>query len=61
MPVWLQLIATVRPKHACRVCTDGVTQAPAPTALIEGGLPTEGAIQKQTESFKALKLTPAQT
>jgi Transposase and inactivated derivatives len=35
---------TVRPKYACRVCTDGVRQAPAPTALIEGGLPTDGAI-----------------
>ena len=38
------MIVTVRPKYACRACTDGVTQAPAPAALIEGGLPTEGAI-----------------
>lgn len=44
VPAQLRVIATVRPKYACRVCTDGVTQAPAPTALIEGGLPTEGAI-----------------
>ncbi len=35
---------TIRPKYACRTCTDGVTQAPAPPWLIEGGLPTEGAI-----------------
>jgi len=34
----------VRPRYACRACTDGVTQAPAPAALIEGGLPTEGAV-----------------
>ena len=32
-----------RAKYA-RTCTDGVTQAPAPPTLIEGGLPTEGAI-----------------
>jgi len=35
---------TVRPEYACRACTDGVTQAPAPAALIEGGLATEGAM-----------------
>jgi len=34
----------VRPKYACRTCTNGVTQAPTPPWLIEGGLPTEGAI-----------------
>jgi len=38
------VIVTVRPKYACRACTDGVTQAPAPGHLIEGGLPTEGAM-----------------
>ena len=38
------MIVTVRPKYACRACTDGVTQAPAPATLIDGGLPTEGAI-----------------
>ena len=44
VPAQLRVIATVRPKYACRRCTDGVTQAPGPAALIEGGLPTEGAI-----------------
>jgi len=44
VPVQLRVIVTVRPKYACRACTDGVTQAPAPAHLIEGGLPTEGAI-----------------
>ena len=34
------MIVTVQPEYACRACTDGVTQAPAPPALIEGGLPT---------------------
>jgi len=44
VPAQLRVLVTVRPKYACRTCTDGVTQAPAPAALIEGGLPTEGAI-----------------
>ena len=46
VPAQLRLIAALRPKHACRICTDGVTQAPTPAALIEGGLPTEGAIAR---------------
>jgi transposase len=44
VPAQLRVIVTVRPKYACRACTDGVRQASAPAALIEGGLPTEGAI-----------------
>src|SRR6056297_1714368 len=43
VPAQLRVIVTVRPKYACRACTDGVKQAPAPY-VIEGGLPTEGAI-----------------
>ena len=44
VPAQLRVIVTVRPKYACRACTDGVTQAQAPAHLIEGGLPTEGAM-----------------
>ena len=44
VPAPLRVIVTVRPKDACRQCEEGVTQAPAPARLIEGGLPTEGAI-----------------
>jgi transposase len=44
VPARLRVIVTIRPKYACRTCTDGVTQASAPAHLIEGGLPTEGAI-----------------
>ena len=44
VPAQLRVIVTVRPKYACRMCEQGVTQAPAPAHLIEGGLPTEGAI-----------------
>ena len=56
VPAQLRVLVTVRPKYACRACTDGVrqgeplcaigasTMASVPAALIEGGLPTEGAI-----------------
>ncbi len=44
VPAQLRVLVTVRPRYACRTCTDGVIQAPAPAALIEGGLPTEGTI-----------------
>jgi transposase len=37
-------LITRRPKYACRACTDGVHQAPAPPSLVEGGLPTEATI-----------------
>ena len=44
VPAKLRVIVTVRPKYACRHCTDGVIQAPAPARLIERALPTEGTI-----------------
>lgn len=44
VPAQLRVIVTVRPKYACRTCTDGVTQAPARAHLIMGGLPTEASI-----------------
>ncbi|MCA8926532.1 MAG: IS66 family transposase [Alphaproteobacteria bacterium] len=44
VPAQLRVIVTIRPKYACRTCTDGVRQAPARSWLIEGALPTEGAI-----------------
>ena len=44
VPAQCRVIVTIRPKYACRICTDGVTQAATPPWLIEGGLPTEGAI-----------------
>ena len=44
IPAKLKVIVTRRPKYACRCCTDGVVQAPAPSRLIEGGLPTEALI-----------------
>ncbi len=44
VPAQLRVIVTVRPKYACRSCEQGVHQAAAPAHLIEGGLPTEGAL-----------------
>ncbi len=44
VPAKLRVLVTIRPKYACRVCEQGVIQAPAPAHLIEGGLPTEGTI-----------------
>lgn len=41
IPAQFRVIVTRRPKYACRSCTDGVVQAPAPGRLIPGGLPTE--------------------
>ena len=43
-PAQFRVIATVRPKYACRTCADTVVQAPAPAHLIEGALPTEALI-----------------
>ena len=44
VPAKLKVIVTRRPKYACRSCTDGVHQAPAPARLITGGLPTEAFV-----------------
>lgn len=44
VPAQLRVIVTVRPKYACPACKGGVTQAKSPPHLIEGALPTEGAI-----------------
>lgn len=39
-----RVIVTRRPKHACRFCTDGITQAPAPARLIPSGMPIEATV-----------------
>lgn len=44
VPAQFRVIVTRRPKYACRSCTDGVVQAPAPARLIPGGMPTEATI-----------------
>lgn len=44
IPAQFRVIVKRRPKYACRACTDGVTQAPAPARVIHAGLPTEATI-----------------
>ena len=44
IPAQFRVIVTRRPRYACRSCTDGVVQAPAPARLIPGGLPTEATV-----------------
>ena len=44
IPAQFRVIVTRRPKYACRACTDGVTQAPAPARLIPCGMPTEAMV-----------------
>ena len=50
IPARLRVLVTRRPKYACRSCTDGVVQAPAPNRLIPGGLPTEALVAHVLES-----------
>ena len=50
IPSRLRVIVTRRPKYACRSCTDGVVQAPAPHRLIPGGLPTEALVADVLEA-----------
>ena len=44
VPAQFRVLVVRRPKYACRTCTDGVSQAPAPARLIEGGLPTDATV-----------------
>lgn len=44
VPAQFRVLVVRRPKYACRACTDGVVQAPAPVRLIEGGLPTDATV-----------------
>lgn len=44
VPAQFRVIVTVRPKYACPNKDGGVTQAPSPVYLIEGGLPTEAFV-----------------
>ena len=43
-PARFRVIVTVRPRYACPKGRTGVRQAPAPPAIIEGGLPTEAML-----------------
>ena len=40
VPAILRVKRTIRPRYACRACTNGITQAPAPTRFMDGGMAT---------------------
>jgi transposase len=44
IPAQFRVLVTKRPKLACRACPGVVLQAPAPTRLVEGGMPTEATV-----------------
>ncbi|WP_310622411.1 IS66 family transposase [Flexibacterium corallicola] len=44
IPAQFRVIVTRRPKYACRTCEEGITQAPAPSHIVEAGLPTEALL-----------------
>jgi transposase len=44
IPAQFRVMVTRRPKYACRSCSNGVVQAPAPARLIAGGMPTEATV-----------------
>ena len=44
IPAQFRVLLTRRPKLACRACEGVVVQKPAPTRLIEGGIPTEALV-----------------
>jgi transposase len=44
VPAQFRVLVVRRPKYACRSCENVVVQAPAPSRLIEGGLPTEATV-----------------
>jgi transposase len=44
VPAQFRVIVTRRPKYACRACEEIVVQAPAPSRLVEGGIPTEATV-----------------
>lgn len=44
VPAQFRVVVTRRPKYACRSCEEVVVQAPAPSRLIEGGIPTEATV-----------------
>ena len=44
IPVQFRVIVTKRSKLLCRVCAGPAVQVPAPTWLIEGGIPTEALV-----------------
>ena len=44
VPITFRVLVTRRPHYGCRACEGAVVQAPAPSRIVEGGIPTEALI-----------------
>ena len=44
VPTTFRVLVTRRPRYGCRSCESAVVQAPAPSRIVEGGIPTEALI-----------------
>ena len=44
VPAQFRVLLIHRPRYACRACEDTFAQAPAPTRLVKGGLPTDALV-----------------
>ena len=44
VPITFRVLVTRRPRYGCRGCESAVVQAPAPSRIVEGGIPTEALI-----------------
>ena len=44
VPTTFRVLVTRRPRYGCRSCESAIVQAPAPTRIVEGGIPAEALI-----------------
>ena len=44
VPATFRVLVTRRPRYGCRSCESAIVQAPAPSRIVEGGIPTEALI-----------------
>ena len=44
VPATFRVLVTRRPRYGCRTCEGAIVQAPAPSRIVEGGIPTEALI-----------------
>ena len=44
VPTTFRVLVTRRPRYGCRSCESAVVQAPAPSRIVDGGIPTEALI-----------------
>ncbi|MHC2564627.1 transposase [Bradyrhizobium liaoningense] len=59
IPAMLQVLRTVRPKYACRSCTDGVVQAKVLPRLIESGMASTALVSHVVVVAQEPLRTPA--